>query len=56
MQSFFAEIYLLFEFLGFSGESCLVFGVDDFICPLYASGSRLIFSAWERTAGTTERT
>jgi len=34
MQSFFAEVDLLFELLGFSCESRLVFSVDDLICPL----------------------
>jgi hypothetical protein len=42
MQSFFAELNLLFEFLGFSCESRLVFGVDDLICPLLI-GYQLIF-------------
>jgi hypothetical protein len=44
MQSFFAEIDLLFELLGFSCESRLVFGIDDLICPLLI-GPRLITSA-----------
>lgn len=61
MQSFFAELNLLFEFLGFSCESRLVFGVDDLICPLLI-GYQLIFSAlgedrrneWTHLAQSTE--
>jgi hypothetical protein len=44
MQSFFAELDLLFEFLGFACESRLVFGVDDLICPLLIGYQLIIFS------------
>ena len=54
MQSFFAELDLLFELLGFSCECRLVFSVDDLICPLLI-GSHYS-QPWERTAGTTGRT
>ena len=53
MQSFFAELDLQFELLGFSCESRFVFGVDDLICPLLI-GSQLITSA--TGVGMTERT
>jgi hypothetical protein len=53
MQSFFAELDLLFELLGFSCEGRLVFGVDDLICPLLI-GSQLITSA--KGVGTTGHT
>lgn len=54
MQSFFAELDLLFELLGFSCECRLVFSVDDLICPLLIGSP--YSQPWERTTGTTGRT